>query len=258
VFEENLDDAHRLIELAHALENSRRPYRMRKERRAKVGAALGYAKRDAKELDWIESDHVHVIFKPGGTLDRTRFTGDALRPLLRQAVVAIAAAVESYVSRRACDFISDALRADPLPKRLDGMSVSFGEVIANDRERKRQVWGFRAILTAHIEREASASPSKIGEVFSTVGVADLWKSIDKQRCCRAGTSVKQLGKLARRRNRIAHNGDWVGRGRAQLTPSQVESFFATAREIVEAMDRVLEAPVGAKPGAHRTGAKPTP
>lgn len=248
VFEVNLDDAHRLIEFARALENFR-PYRMRKERRTRVGAALGYSKRSTRNLDWIESNHAYVIFKPDGDLDRTRFTEDALRPLLRQAVVAIAAAVESYVARRACGFIGAALRADPLPKRLDGMSISFGEILLEDRRLKRRLFGYRGLLKAHIEREASASPSKIGEVFSTVGVSGLWRAVDKERDCAPGRSEKQLDRLAKRRNKIAHDGDWEGSKRASLTLDQVEGFYRCAKEIVEAIDRAVDIPTKQRPPA---------
>jgi hypothetical protein len=138
VFEDNISGAARLIGLTKALENTRK-YRMRKERREALGIALDLPKKDWDKLDWVESPDVFVILRPGGAFDRSDFTEPELRPLLRQAIVAIAAAVESYVAEKACCYIGDAL--DGMPDRLRQVPISIGEVIEIEERYQRRRWG---------------------------------------------------------------------------------------------------------------------
>lgn len=236
-FEDNMEDARALLELTGALNNQRKR-RMRRELRERIGDALGVPKRHQDSLDCIESDRVFLILKPDQGLAREDFDPDALRPLLRQAIVAIAAAVETYVADQALCMIGPALRLDPLPKRLGALSVSMADVLELEAYQRRG-WGYRRFVEDHLRHEASAAPSKIGQVFSTVGVDNLWRQVDAQRKVKKGTSEAQMSALANRRNQIAHSADWVGRGRAGLSPDDVTTFERDAREIVEAIDVVL-------------------
>jgi hypothetical protein len=236
VFEDNMAGAARLIGLTKALENTRK-YKMRKERREALGVALDVPKKEWDELDWVESPDVFVILKPGGEFDRSDFTERALRPLLRQAIVAIAAAVESYVAEKACCYIGEAL--DGLPERLKQVPLSLGEVIEIEERYERRRWGYREVVEDYLVAEASPSPAKIGIVFSTVGKKGFWGSVDAERGVAKRTSERQLEELAQRRNRIAHTGDRVGYRRATLAVEEVETYFANAKGIVEAMETVL-------------------
>lgn len=236
VFEENMAGAERLIVLTKALLNTR-TYRMRKERREALGTALALPKKDWDALDWVESTDVFVILKPGGTLVRRHFTEAELRPLLRQAIVAIAAAVESYVAEKACGFISEAFKNPP--ERLAALAVSLGDVLAIEDKYQRRKWGYRDLVESFVVREASASPAKIGIVLSTVGKKNFWRSVDKRRGVPQGASVAQLDELATRRNRIAHTGDRIGRKSATLSVAAVEDHFSNAKSIVEALEAVL-------------------
>lgn len=235
VFEANISDARRLIAFAQALENGRRWTRV--ERRQAVGDALGIAKKHQRDLACVESADVFVVIKPGSSVLVQHFTEQELRPLLRQAVVAISAAVESYVAEKASSYISQAL--DSRPDRLKDVLVSLDHVIEIEERYERRRWGHRALLEEHIEREASPAPSQIGIVFSTVGQRDVLKNVDKARGATSGTSARQLQALYDRRNKIAHTGDRTQSGRAALSLGDVEEFFAHAVDVVHAMERVL-------------------
>ena len=76
------------------------------------------------EKEWpVAISELFRVLKPGGAATREHFTEPELRPLLRQAVVAISAAVESYVAEKASSLVSEALKMDPLPPRLSQMAV---------------------------------------------------------------------------------------------------------------------------------------
>jgi len=236
VFEANIADAERLLAFARALTNGRK-YGMRRELRESVGSALRLPKNKWGELDCVESDHVFVVLMPGGEVRRQHFTELELRPLLRQAVVAAAAAVESYVAEKAGTYAANAL-ATP-PERLKEVSISLVDVMDIEKRYKRRAWGYRAVLEAHLEREASSDPGKIGKVFSTVGQKRFWPKVDARRHVDKGTSESQLTALTQRRNKIAHTGDRTATGRSQLALKDAETHVANARSIVEAMEAVL-------------------
>jgi hypothetical protein len=236
VFEANIADAERLLAFARALTNGRK-YGMRRERRESVGQALRLAKSKWGSLDCVESDDVFVVLKPGGAVRREHFTEAELRPLLRQAVVAAAAAVESYVSEKAATYVAAAL-ADPRD-RLKEVVISLVDVIEIERRYKRRAWGYRAVLESYLEREASSDPAKIGKVFSTVGQRGFWSKVDSKRRVPKGTSEAQLRALTERRNKIAHTGDRTPTGRSSLALTDATALVANAKSIVEAMETVL-------------------
>lgn len=119
------------------------------------------------------------------------------------------------------------------------MGVNFGQVIAVDREYTRRGWGYRQIVREHLEAQASSSPSQIGQVFSTVGHADVLKKVDGKRRVVKGISNRQLEDLTARRNRIAHTSDRTGNARAGITIADAATHVANAKSIVEALDDML-------------------
>lgn len=98
---------------------------------------------------------------------------------------------------------------------------------------------YREIIEAHLKEIASSNPDKIGMAMSTVGVKKVWSSVDGDRHKRRGTSEAQMRELEERRNAIAHSADWSGSRRRALTVGQVDAHYVNAKEIVEALERVI-------------------
>jgi RiboL-PSP-HEPN len=236
VFEQNVEDARQLLQLAEGLTNYR-VRRMRRELRDAVGDALRYRKKDREALDCVESDDAFLIIKPDSDLTRDAFTEESLRPLTGGGRGG--GCRRTYVADRAAELVGDALKSDPVPKRLSELAVSLGDVIEIESRYQRRAWGYRQLVVDHIRREASAASSKVGQVFSTVGIDKLWAAVDKERGLAKGTSARQLDALAARRNSIAHSADWNGARRASLTLTEVDDFYKNAWDIVEAIDKVV-------------------
>ncbi len=236
VFDANIGDAERLIGFARALTNNRKR-RMRKELQESFGDVMRIPLRDRGKLDCIESDDVFIVLKPAGSVKRAHFEESELRPLLRQSIVAISAAVESYVAEKAKSFIGEAWTT--LPERMRGIQIELGDVLEIEKKYKRTKWGYRELLETYFDREASPDPSKLGTVFSTVGKKDVLKKVDAKRGVEKGVTSSQLTALYRRRNLIAHTGDRKGHGRAALTLAEVEAFRANAISIITALEAVL-------------------
>jgi hypothetical protein len=238
VFEENIQDAHQLLALARILANTR-TRAMRRERRERVGAALGIPRKNWAAIDGAESTDLFIVIKPGATITRHRFEEVEMQPLLRQAVVAISAAVETYVADKACTYVGRAL-AEPGP-RMKQLSISLGEVLEIDGRYKRRGWGYRDVVLTHVRREASPAPIRIGELFSLVGRPLRWDRLDAARKVPKGSCDADLRRLYDRRNRIAHQADRTGGRKARITIGEVETFMENARAIVEAIDAQIAA-----------------
>ncbi len=234
-FNANMKDAELLVKLARALEN-RRKRRVRAELRERVGIALRIQKRDWPDIECVESNDLFVVFKPTGET-RPDDVSD-LRPLLRQALVAGCAAAETFVADRVEKKLGGTLMSGDKPSRLLNLPLTVEDWFKINRYQRR-LRGLSEHLKEHVRREvASASPSQIGIAFSLVGQKDLWKLVDRTRGVKRGSSEAALDRLYARRNRIAHQGDRVGRGRSNITVNEVESDLLCLVEIVDALDQV--------------------
>jgi hypothetical protein len=234
-FDDNLSDSAVLITVADALRNQR-TRRMRRELRERLGEALGVPRRRWDELDCIESNDLFAVFKPGSALTREALAERQLRPLLRQALVAACAAVETFVGDRVMEKLRSALDSDPRPTRLLDLPMTVGDWLNIEDTYKRRRWGLREIVEIEVRRIASPSPGQIGLAFGVVGEKNLWKRVDARRGVARGTSEKALARIYDRRNRIAHEGDRLGRGRAAISVAEVRQDLRCIEEIVDALD----------------------
>jgi hypothetical protein len=235
-FNYNIEDAETLVLLADALRNQR-SRRMRVELRDRLGEALGVARRDRDELDCIESADLFAVFQPGSRLSRDTFDERALRPLLRQALVAACAALETFVADRVMELYREALDSNERPSRLLALPMTVEDWLWIDETYQRKRWGLREVVELEVRQRASPAPVQIGEAFGIVGQKKLWRRVDARRKVKAGDSQVMLERLNARRNQIAHNGDRVGRGRAAISTDEVSSDLYLLVEIVDAIDR---------------------
>lgn len=235
-FDDNMDDALKLVLFAEALLNKRRR-RMRVEKRERLGEALDLPKSKWDELDCIESEDLFAVFPPGSRLDRDAFADKALRPLLRQALVAACAALETFVGDRVMERWSGALDADEKSSRLLQLPMTVEDWLRIEGSYKRRGWGLRQVAELEVRRVASPAPAQIGIAFSIVGEKGLWKRVDSRRHVKKGKTEVALDDLNKRRNRIAHNGDRVGLGRSAISADEVKDDLDSLIDIVDAIDK---------------------
>lgn len=235
-FETNMADAMSLVAYAQSFTN-RRKRRMRSELRNGIGEVLKIAQKDRAHLDCLESDDLFVVFKPSAHVDRDGFSD--LRPLLRQALVAGCAALETYVADTGMKFVGAALRSDEPPRRIQDIPLSVGRWLEIEEQYERKGWGLRRVVEEHFREISSPAPSQIGAILSSIGVVSWAKKVDAERGVTQGNTVTELDRITARRNRIAHTGDRVGQGRASLEVNEVQGDLAIITEVVEAIDQIL-------------------
>jgi hypothetical protein len=237
-FELNMADAYFLADLAGGLTNQR-VRRMNKVLRERVGEALKINGKRRERLDCVESEDFFVVLKPDTELSRERLKD--VRPLLRQAVVAGSAAFETYVADRAMELVGPVLRRRPLPRRLGELSMTFEQYYDINANYERTAWGVRKLVGSAVTKQASPAPNQVGAVFAMVEEASILKRVDVHLKRPNTTSEKCLERLYERRNAIAHTGDRVGRGRADIDRAEVVSDLDELCRIANAIDTVTPA-----------------
>lgn len=234
-FEANMRDANHLVRLAEGLTNVR-ARAMRTELQESVGKALKIKAHDRHQLDCLQSNHVFVTFLPGGELKRSDF--DDQRPVLRQALVAACAATETYVADKVMERVGPLLSHAKATKRLRELQLNLACLMQIDMYQRRG-WGIRRLVVEPYVREhASTAPSKMGLMLSLVGVDDWTRKVDSHRKVAKGDTEAFLDRVTRRRNKIAHEGDRAGRGRAALSIDEVKADLAGLESVVAAIEAV--------------------
>lgn len=243
-FDLNIADAKMLIELAKLLSNQR-TRRMRIELRERIGHALSFPRRQWPDIECLENEKVFMTFKPGHADWREQLDGENLRPLLRQALVAACAAVETFCADRVMELYGGAMRCSPQPSRLMALTMTVEDYIFIDKKYQRRGWGLRQVVELEVRKRASPAPSQIGELFGIVGEKNLLNRVDVRRKTPKGTSGSALERIVERRNLIAHTGDRKGRGRAAISIDEVEADLNTIVSIISALDEETQTTTGA-------------
>lgn len=216
-----------------------RARRMRRELRDRVGEALRIPVKQRDQLDCLRSDHLFVTFMPGAGLSRADF--DDARPLLRQALVAACAAGETYVGDRAMERVGPLITLASATPRLRRIPMDLGGWLEIDSRYDRKKWGLRGmVIEPYIRQEASTDPTKVGFILSLFGVESPLSKLDASRGVARGETKAFLDRLTQRRNRIAHEGDRVGKGRASLTVGEVRADLEELTAVVQAIQAVTQ------------------
>ncbi|MFF6888728.1 HEPN domain-containing protein [Streptomyces sp. NPDC012421] len=238
-FNLNMQDAEMLVELAKLLSNQR-VRRMRVELRQRLGSALSLPQKYWDDLECLENERVFVTFKPGHAEWRERLDEPNLRPLLRQALVAACAAIETFCADRVMELYPAAIKKDPPPSRLLELSLTVDDYLAIEKKYTKKGWGLRQVVELEVRQRASPAPAQIGQLFSLVDKKKLFTQIDKIRKVAKEASTQELDRIVERRNLIAHTGDRSGRGRATISVAEVEADLAIIVEIIDALDQLTK------------------
>ncbi|GIU86702.1 MAG: hypothetical protein KatS3mg009_1217 [Acidimicrobiia bacterium] len=236
-FDQSMEDAELLVDLAEAFDNTR-VRRMRRELRERVGSLLKLPRREWDQLDCVESADVFVVLKPGGRITRADFANRA--PLLRQAIVAGCAAFETYLGDRA---IAEARKRiagrSELPARMQAIPMTIGawDAVQSYRYPRRGIT--ERVIGPWLREHVSTSPSKVGETLSLLGVDGPLHKIDGARARDKGRTEADLQRITERRNKIAHEGDRRGYTRRSIDVEAVREELRILREIVAAIEKVL-------------------
>lgn len=236
-FDLNMADAYLLVELAEALDNFR-ARRMRRELREKVGMAIGVPAAQWTAMDCIESEEFFLVLKPGSGWEREHLQDRS--PLLRQAVVAGAAAFETFLTDRVVGRVREIMRSkDEFPPRLASIAMTVGNWRSIESYSYRWRGITEVVLRSHVREQASTASNQVGQLMSTIGVEQWARRVDSVRGVTRGTTVRELDEVTDRRNRIAHEADRRGHGRATIDAEWVRESLDHLEAIVKAVDSIV-------------------
>ena len=201
------------------------------------------------ELECIDSTDVFLVFRPGSAIGPTDLLD--LRSLLRQAVVAACAALETYLGDKVMERVGPLLReSGALTPRLKEIPLNLGQWVFIEAEYQRRGAGLRnQIVGPYVREKASTASSSVGQLLSMIGIDSWAAKVDGKRNVSKGATVEFLDRITQRRNKIAHEADRQGRGRADLKPDEVEEDLKALASVVDAIDSLIgpTSPVGADP-----------
>ena len=240
-----MEDAHHLVRLAEAFTNQR-ARRARREFRQRIGKAMKLPQRCWNDLDCVESAQVLVVFKPGAVLSRDHFVDH--KPLLRQALVAACAATETYLADVAMSQMSRLTASEQAAtSRLRALPMTVGDWLRLEQRYKYRRRGLHEqVIRKQVEELASTDPSKVGTLFSLLGISDWTRKMDHHRGSQKGQTFEFLDRVTKRRNKIVHTGDRQGLGRAPITVPEVKADLAALESIVGAMESIFAQSASAK------------
>lgn len=235
-----MEDAHHLVRLAEAFTNQR-ARKARREFRQRIGKAMKLPQRCWDDLDCIESGQVLVVFKPGAALSRDHFADH--KPLLRQALVAACAATETYLADVAMSQMRRLTASEQAAtKRLKALPMTVGDWLHLEQRYKYRRRGLHEqVLRRQVEELASTDPSKVGALFSLLGIKDWARKMDHHRGSQKGQTFELLERVTKRRNKIVHTGDRQGLGRAPITVAEVKEDLAALESVVAATEVIVAA-----------------
>ncbi len=233
-----MEDAKQLVKLVHALTNNRKR-RMRAELRDRLGATLGIPLKYRDDLECIDSYDVFLVFRPDSLIGPNDLLD--LRALLRQAVVAACAALETYLGDKVMERVGPLLRSsESLTSRLGEIPLTLSQWMLIETTYQRHGAGLRSqIVEPFVRAKASTASSSVGQLLSMIGIDGWAAKVDNKRGVAKGTTVVFLDRITQRRNRIAHEADREGRGRADLTAGQVEEDLKTLASVVDAIEGLI-------------------
>lgn len=206
-FKASIFDAERMLALAAGLSDIR-VQRMRADAKQTLGAALHVPSEQRPHLERAEGKGAWIIIKPGAELRRGMFGAEALKPLIRQSVVVIGAAVEVYVAERVNGAWEAMLATSTVPATA------------------------RARLARDVQLRASTDPGKMRDAFVRIGI-----TVDLTRI-QADDGAKAsyvLGELRTMRNAIAHGAT----ARSPDLP-RVRTLLGQVRDVIERLDSVVD------------------
>jgi hypothetical protein len=105
------------------------------------------------------------------------------------------------------------------------------------------------VVEPYVRENASTASNKVGEMLTLIGVEKWSAKLDNQRGVAKGETVAFLDRVTHRRNKIAHEGDRQGRGRAQLTVDEVRGDVDGLESVARAIDAIVGVSSGSRQGA---------
>jgi hypothetical protein len=150
---------------------------------------------------------VALLTRQGGKLAFADFDDERLSDLLRASLVMGVSALDAYFHSKVIAHIVKAVNGkDGMPAALARKHITVKDFVDSKRY-KRRMTAVRNAVQRSLGYQSLQKPDRIAESLGLIGVSKLWGSVAKRMKRKQENVKRKLTKIARRRNRIAHEGD---------------------------------------------------
>lgn len=208
VFEENIADARRLVDLYDALltaskKDSKSSYLKR------LNSTMKAASGGKTLVGRSSNDTTYILFKEGAELSWKDLRHTKLRPLLRMAHVQAVSAMDCYFHDQVEWRFGRIISTCPhlAERSLLEFGIPVGRVLEAMHGYERSNVGIRIALQNELRLRSIQGCRAIESNMKLIGVKKIWKSTALDMGVDAETLQGWINEIAHRRNQIVHEGD---------------------------------------------------
>lgn len=181
---------------------------------------------------------------------------DVTDDLCRSALVAVVAAIDTYMHWVVFNRLSSVRYRSELPKSLARIEVPFADLATladsaisaqGDKRRIRPWVQVKNTLQAQLLQQTFQSYEQVSSAFALAGVEKAWSKIGQRLATQPGAIKTRLNGMVHRRNQIVHEGDITRASRPrdiyfnEIEHDQVSRDINWVEQLVAAMQAVIDA-----------------
>jgi len=223
-----------LLRLAYGLTNVRH-YRIRKDWAAKFRQLMHWPQ--AHAIERIDSKDAVVVLRDASNLRQEDFSSKALKDLLRASLVMAVSAMDAYFHAKIIQHVVEHSRKkEPSNKLLNERILV--KYFIEGRKKTRTNVALRAAVEQNLSYQSLQQPDPIREALGLIGISDFWTRVAQRLGKEQRDLHKELSRIVKRRNQIAHEGDLSQSKKARnksrtISHKEVERDIALIEEIIE-------------------------
>ncbi len=207
VFDQNMNEARFLVELydtflTNSERNVRATFLSRSNRFLRPLTQKSFNARSS-------SKNSYVFFTEDSTLGWRSLRHSKLKSLLRMALVQAVAAMDCYFHDQIEWHFGRILSQNPdgTSKDFENFPLPAGKVKQVIEEYERTTVGLRRIFETQLRKKSIQSVREIESQLKIIGVTGFWGNVANEMGVDCPELKSWIGKIARRRNQIVHEGD---------------------------------------------------
>jgi hypothetical protein len=204
MFEQGMQRADRLYRLYESIHNTRR-------RSIRSDWANSFEKlmrwKNGTAKDRIDGKDALIILH-GDNLTKDDFSSDQLKDLLRGSLILAVSAMDAYFHRKiSCHLNSKLKSTHDAPKKLKSRTVDVQTILHILDQSKYKKSGLSKAILDQLGYQSLQQPNKISDALSMIGITRFWSGVAKRMKMDRQDIESKLTMYAKRRNKIAHEGD---------------------------------------------------
>lgn len=197
-------------------------------------------------IDRVDSKDVILVIRDNSNLEREDFSTEKLDDLLRAALVMAVSAMDAYFHAKVLQYVVKRSKQVTVPARLLNHRILVSDFIVGTKK-ERSNSALRAAIERYLSHQTLQDPNKIASALSLIGVSDFWEAVARELGQDREMLKSNIGKIVKRRNQIAHEGDLsqskkIRNTSRAISPKYVSDAIKLFRKVAAAADQIIHLP----------------